>query len=111
MISTMSDESGHPAAVGQAGQAPTPPMPPAAPIPDGAPTPPPPLSTYASPRRKRPVRTVGGIVGVLVIIGAKLLAVAGVSHLLHGASPIVIVVVLIVVSFLFRPWLRRFFGR
>lgn len=112
MISTVSDESGHPAAVGQAADALLPPVPPAAPVAYGAPAPPPPSdSTYAAPRRKRPARTFGGIIGVLVVVGVKLFALAGVSHLLHGASPVVIIVVLIVLSFLFRPLRRRFFGR
>lgn len=125
----MSDESGQPVAVGQAADALPPPTPPSAPpayappappvyapptpASYGAPAPPlpPPGSTYDSPRRKRPVRTVGGIIGVLVVIGLKLLAVVGVGHFLHGASPFVIIVVLIVVSILFRPLLRRFLGR
>jgi uncharacterized membrane protein YoaK (UPF0700 family) len=56
------------------------------------------------------VRTVGGIAGVLVILGVKLFALAGASHFLHGASPIVIFVVLIVVAIVLRRFFR-FMGR
>ena len=105
----MSDESGQPAALGPPGDAPAPPPAGYVPTTYGAPAPPPPVPT-AQPRRGRPVRTVGGILGVLVVIGVKLFALAGLSHLLHGASPVVIFVVLIVAAILLRRFFR-FLGR
>jgi hypothetical protein len=47
---------------------------------------------------------------VLVVIGVKLFALAGISRLLHGASPVLILIVLIVVAILLRR-LFRFFSR
>jgi hypothetical protein len=44
---------------------------------------------------------------VIVIIGIKLFALAGISRLLHGASPVLIFIVLIAVAIL----LRRLFHR
>ncbi len=73
-----------------------------------APTPPP--SAYSPPPRRRPARIGVGVVGALVILGIKLFALAGVSHLLHGSSPVVIFIVLIAVAVVVRR-LTRFIGR
>jgi hypothetical protein len=79
-----------------------------APAPPPPPPPPPPPALDAEPRRtRRPVRTVGGIIGVLAIIGVKLFALAGISRLLHGASPVLIFIVLIAVAILLRRLFRR----
>jgi hypothetical protein len=114
----MSDQSEPTVAVGTSGDVPMPP-PPVAPTPPPlvAPTPPPlaapapPPSNYAAPPRKRSARVVSGLAGAVLVIGLKLLALTGVTHLLRGASPAVIIVVLVLVSFLSRRVLRRFFGR
>jgi hypothetical protein len=54
------------------------------------------------------MRVVGGIFGVLVVIGVKLFALAGISRLLHGASPVLIVIVLVVVAIVLRRVFRSF---
>ncbi len=61
-------------------------------------------------QRRRPARTFGGVIGVIVIICLKLFALAEVSRLLRGDSPVVIFVTVIVVAIVFR-YLTRFIGR
>jgi hypothetical protein len=71
--------------------------------------PPPPPPTAAPPRRSR-VQLIGGIVAAVVVIGIKIFAVAGVTHLIHGASAPIIVVAVVLVGVLAR-YASRFIGR
>ncbi len=47
---------------------------------------------------------------MIAVLGVKLFALAGLSHLLHGSSPFVIFAVLIAAGFVIRHF-TRFIGR
>lgn len=50
---------------------------------------------------------VGGLLTVAIVIGIKLIALFGLSHLVHGATTPVILIVLLLVGILAR-YLTRF---